>query len=94
LDLEELTCGLLFISRAQVLTSLTNADHWLGFARMNVLVSSLVFRVVAVSSLVSFGAQKVCLEDLGFSGLDWSDWCRSLLWKSSSSVKVLQQGPI
>jgi hypothetical protein len=38
-------------------TGLTGADSWLSFARVNVLVSSLLSRVVAVSSLVHFGAQ-------------------------------------
>ena len=55
------------------LTDLTGADPWLSFARVNVLVSSLLSRVAAVSSLVSFGARLICLVDLGFPGLDRSD---------------------
>jgi hypothetical protein len=51
LDLEELTLELLFIPSTQVLTCLTGADPLLGFARVNVLVSSLVFWFAAVSSL-------------------------------------------
>jgi hypothetical protein len=55
------------------LTGLTGADLSLGFARVNILVTSLLSYVATISSLVSFGAQKVCLEDLGFPGLDRSD---------------------
>jgi hypothetical protein len=39
------------------LTGLTGVDPWLGFARVNVLVSFLLSRVAAVSSLVNFGAR-------------------------------------
>jgi hypothetical protein len=55
------------------LTGLTGAGSLLSFARVNVLVCSLLSRVVAVSSLVQFGARWVCLVDLGFPGLDRSD---------------------
>jgi hypothetical protein len=55
------------------LTGLTGADLSLGFARVNILVTSLLSYVATISSLVGFGAQKVCLEDLGFPGLDRSD---------------------
>jgi hypothetical protein len=37
-----------------------------GFARVNVLVSFLVFRLAVVSSLVQFGARKVGFLYLGF----------------------------
>jgi hypothetical protein len=53
----------LFIPRAQVtpawpvpLTGLTSADPLLSFARVNILVWSLLSCVAAVSSMVSFGA--------------------------------------
>jgi hypothetical protein len=44
-----------------------------GFPRVNVLVSSLLSRVAAISSLVRFGAQKVRFGFLGLPGLDRSD---------------------
>ena len=52
------------------LTSLIGADSLLSFARVNVLVSSLLSRVAVVSSLVSFGAREVGFLELGFPGLD------------------------
>ena len=53
-DLGELTRGLLFIPRAQVLTGLTGADPLLGFARVNVLVSSHASLFAAISSFECF----------------------------------------
>jgi hypothetical protein len=54
----------LFISRVQVtpvrlvpLTGLTSADSWLSFARVNVLVCSLLSHVATISSLVCLGAR-------------------------------------
>jgi hypothetical protein len=73
LDLEELTCGLLLIPSAQVLTGLTGADPWLGFSWVNVLVSSLVSEFAAISSFECFGAREVGHLDLGFPSLDRSD---------------------
>jgi Tfp pilus assembly protein PilV len=55
------------------LTSLTSANPQLGFARVNVLVSFLVSCVVAVLSLVQFGAREVRFENLEFRGSDRSD---------------------
>jgi hypothetical protein len=70
----------LFIPRAQVTpawptphTGLTGSDSLFSFARVNVLVSSLLSCVDVVSSLVQFGAQEVKLPDLGFPGSDRSD---------------------
>jgi hypothetical protein len=64
------------------LTGLTGSSHrsdrcrpLLGFAWVNVLVSSLLSCVAAISSLVQFGARKVTFVDLGFPGLDRSDQC-------------------
>jgi hypothetical protein len=34
---------------------MTGVDSWLSFARVNVLVTSLLSRVAAVSTLVEFG---------------------------------------
>jgi hypothetical protein len=53
-------------------TGLTGVDSLLSFARVNILVSSLLSYVDAISSLVQFGAREVKLADLGFPG---SDWC-------------------
>jgi hypothetical protein len=55
------------------LTGLTDVDPWLGFAQVNILVSSLVSCVAAVSSLESFGARQVGFLELGFPGSDRSD---------------------
>jgi hypothetical protein len=55
------------------LTGLIGEDSWLSFARVNILMSSLLSHVAAVSSLFSFGARCVRLVDLGFPGLDRSD---------------------
>jgi hypothetical protein len=44
-----------------------------GFARVNVWVSFVLFRVAVVSSLARFGARKVRFGFLGFPGLDRSD---------------------
>jgi hypothetical protein len=55
------------------LNGLTGADSLLSFARVNILVSSLLSCVAAVLSLVRFGAQYVYLVDLGFPGLGLSD---------------------
>jgi hypothetical protein len=46
----------------------------LGFAQLNVLVSSLLSCVAVVSSLVCFGAQKFMFVDLGLPGLHRSNW--------------------
>jgi hypothetical protein len=61
-------------------TGLTDASHrsdWcrpqLGFARVNVLVSSPVSCVAVVSSLVHVGAREVRFADLGFLGSNRSD---------------------
>jgi hypothetical protein len=55
------------------LTVLTGVDPSWVFARVNVLVSSLVSRLAAVLSLVYFGAQDVGFVNLGFLDLDRSD---------------------
>jgi hypothetical protein len=52
---------------------MAGADPWVSFARVNVLVRSLLSRVAAVSNLVWFGAWEVMLADLGFPGSDQSD---------------------
>jgi hypothetical protein len=43
------------------------------FARVNVLVCSLLSRVAAVSSLGQFGGRLACLVPWGLSGCDRSD---------------------
>jgi hypothetical protein len=64
------------------LTGQTGAHHrsdWckslLGFSSGEVLVCSLVSKLLVVSSLELFGAREVCFLDLEFSGLDWSNRC-------------------
>jgi hypothetical protein len=68
---------------------------------MNVLVCSLLSRVVVVSSLVHFGARKVGLGFRGFLALTGltgvlhrPDRCRSLLWKFPGTGGESQQGPV
>jgi hypothetical protein len=56
-------------------TGLTGAAPCWVLARVNVLLCSLVSRLAAISGLVLFGAREVGFLDLGFSGLDQSDWC-------------------
>jgi hypothetical protein len=63
----------LFIPTNSGHTGLTSVSHWsdqcrplLGFARVNVWVSSLLSLVTAVSSLGLFGARYACLVFLGF----------------------------
>jgi hypothetical protein len=68
LDLEELTRGLLFVPRAEGLTGLTSANPLLGFARVNVLVSSLVFKLVVCFEFVSAWSSEAWF--LGF-GVSW-----------------------
>jgi hypothetical protein len=47
------------------------------FARVNVLVCSLLSRGAAVSSLGPFGGRLACLVSWGFSGCHRSDRCVS-----------------
>jgi hypothetical protein len=47
------------------------------FARVNVLVSSLLSRGAAVSSLGPFGGRLACLVSWGLSGCHRSDRCVS-----------------
>jgi hypothetical protein len=56
-----------------LLTGLTGAEALWDLPQVNVLVSSLLSRVVVVSGLVRFGAQKVKFVILGLPGLDRSD---------------------
>jgi hypothetical protein len=55
------------------LTGLTGVDPSWIFAQVNMLVSSLLSCVAAISSLVRFGTRKVRFVDLVLSGLDQSD---------------------
>jgi hypothetical protein len=74
----------LFIPSCPGYTGLTGAldrfdrcEPWWVFARVNVLVCSLLSRVAAVSSLGPFGGRLVCLVPWGLSGCDRSDRCVS-----------------
>jgi hypothetical protein len=49
-----------------LLTGLTGVEDYGYLSRVNILVSSLLSRVAAVSSLVRFGAQKVGFGFWGF----------------------------
>jgi hypothetical protein len=62
-------------------TGLTSVNLLLGFARVNVLVSSLVSRFAAVLSLVCFGVREVSF--LAWTGLTGVG---AFMWKSSSPI--------
>jgi hypothetical protein len=74
----------LFILSCPGYTGLTGAldrsdrcnPRW-DFARVNILVCSLLSCVAAVSSLGQFGARLACLVLWGLSGRDRSDRCVS-----------------
>jgi hypothetical protein len=72
LELGELTRGLLFIPRAQA-SPVLSVSTSIGFSWLNVLVSSLLSCVAAVSSSVRFGAQKVRFVVFGLPSLDRYD---------------------
>jgi hypothetical protein len=74
----------LFIPSCLVYTGLTGAldrsdrcEPWWVFARVHILVCSLLSRGAAISSLGEFGGRLACLVPWGLSGCDWSDRCVS-----------------
>jgi hypothetical protein len=74
----------LFIPSCPGYTGLTGAldrsdrcEPWWVFARVNVLVCSLLSRVAVVSSSGPFGGRLSCLVPWGLSGCDRSDRCVS-----------------
>jgi hypothetical protein len=74
----------LFIPSCPGYTGLTGAldrsdwcNPWWDFARVNILVCSLLSRGAAVSSLGQFGGRLACLVPWGLLGCDRSDRCVS-----------------
>jgi hypothetical protein len=74
----------LFIPSCPGYTGLTGAldrsdrcEPLWDFARVNVLVCSLLSRAAVVSSLGQFGGRLACLVPWGLSGRDRSDRCVS-----------------